>query len=112
LVYCTKCGSENPENSEFCQECGSKLAITEKQTSNKDESTVDMKPSMILVVLGYIFAISGLLFGLIGGLIGIVIGLYLYTRKNPKAKLHGRNIIVIAALMVVLSYQLIRIFNL
>ncbi len=111
-MYCPKCGTENTENADFCENCGSSLSETQNQNSSADESGVDSKPSMVVVVLGYIFALSALLFGLLGGIIGIIIGIYLYTRKNPNAKFHGRNIVVIAALMIVLSYQLVRFLGL
>lgn len=107
-MFCPDCGTENDENADFCKNCGKELKNIDNQPLAGSESEVNKEPSMVIVVLGYIFAISGLLFGLLGGIIGIIIGIYLYTRQNAKAKMHGRNIVVVSALMIVLSYQLTR----
>lgn len=81
------------------------LAATIKDKSSRDykepsfELNVNNKPSMVLVVLGYIFAISG-------GLIGLFIGWHLFTKKNPNAKFHGRNITVIATISIIIGLLL------
>lgn len=108
---CPRCGSVNQGNADFCKECGDKLYETDNQPFSKEDVVINTKPSMILVVLGYIFAIIAILLGLLGGLVGIAIGLYLYTRKNQRSKFHGRNIVLIAALMIVLSYQLVNFLS-
>ena len=89
-MFCPNCGTKNLENAEFCENCGSKLSNSGTPPSSPTEPVVDTNPSMIIIVLGYIFAISGLIFGLLGGLVGVVIGIYLFTRKNPRAKYQGR----------------------
>jgi hypothetical protein len=101
MVYCPECGTKNLKNAQFCEKCGSKLDITEKQpisgpSTKKPDQSAGKKPSGVIIVLGYIFAIFG-------GLIGIAIGAYLYTRKNPDAKFHGRNMLIIAAVIIVIS---------
>jgi K+-sensing histidine kinase KdpD len=49
-----------------------------------------------LVILGYIFAI-------LGGIIGAIIGLYLYTRDDSYYKVHGRNILIIASIVIIIG---------
>lgn len=100
-MYCPKCGTKNAENALFCENCGNSLS---ESIENKSPSTGKNKPSIILVVLGYIFAI-------LGGLIGIVIGVYLYTRNNPDSKFHGRNMIVIAVVIIILSIVVTSFFS-
>lgn len=98
-MFCPNCGSQNKDDAQFCENCGSKLdtvVTQETPTSKIPDPAESKKPSTILVILGYIFAI-------LGGLIGIVIGLYLYTRENSEAKFHGRNMLVIAAIIIILS---------
>lgn len=92
-MNCRKCGTENQENAIFCENCGAKL----NQAETTRENVEDKKPSSVLLVIGYIFAF-------LGGLIGIVIGAYMLTRKNPNAKSHGRNMLVIAGLVLILSF--------
>lgn len=103
-MYCPNCGSKNKEDSQFCESCGTKLdevgATTGAQQvppSQKAHNQEEVnKPSTVLVVLGYIFA-------LLGGLIGIVIGLYLYSKDNHAAKSHGRNMLIIATVVIILG---------
>ena len=96
-MYCPKCGKKNQENAVFCEECGTELTPN-KSASNKSGSNKPgpKNPSKVVVVLGYIFA-------LLGGLIGLIIGVYLYTRDNTNAKFHGRNVIIIAAVVMILG---------
>ena len=106
-MHCPNCGSENKEDAQFCENCGTKLVttgndvassakISQVPSSAQDKGSEANKPSSVLVVLGYIFA-------LLGGLIGIILGLYLYSKDNHEAKTHGRNILIIAAVMMVLG---------
>jgi transcription initiation factor IIE alpha subunit len=97
VFACNKCKSyyelplgETNEDYDLICECGSKI----KQAK---------KTSLIVLVIGYIFAISG-------GLIGLFIGTYLYSRENPNAKFHGRNIIVIAIISIILGLFLILLY--
>lgn len=93
VLVCDKCKSyyelqpgENPADYDLKCECGGKLSYSKK-------------PSLLVLIIGYVFAISG-------GLIGLFIGTYLYTRKNPNAKFHGRNMVVIAIVSLV-SWKII-----
>lgn len=106
-MHCPNCGSENKEDAQFCENCGTRLVKTENDVASsakisqippsaQTKGSEANKPSSVLVVLGYIFA-------LLGGLIGIIIGVYLYSKDNHEAKTHGRNILIIAAVIIVLS---------
>jgi|GEM_PF-953259 hypothetical protein len=105
-MYCPNCGSENKDDAQFCESCGTKLDAIGGDVSSRTKTSQSppyyqqgpeaKKPSTILVVLGYIFA-------LFGGLIGIVLGLFLYSKNNHEAKTHGRNILLISAVMIVLG---------
>jgi len=105
-MYCPNCGSKNKDDAQFCESCGTKIGLMGTQPSPASQQAATTpppsyhgesgKPSTIIVVLGYIFA-------LLGGLIGIILGLYLYSKDNHEAKTHGRNILIIAAVMMVLG---------
>ena len=106
-MFCPNCGSENKEDAQFCESCGTRLdstapdvgssaKISQMPSSDQIQGSEANKPSTIIVVLGYIFA-------LLGGLIGIILGVYLYSKDNHEAKTHGRNILIIAAVMMVLG---------
>nr|WP_319372842.1 hypothetical protein [uncultured Methanobacterium sp.] len=90
---CDKCKSyyelspgETPEDYDLTCECGGKIRQAKKT-------------SLIVLIIGYIFAISG-------GVIGLFIGWYLYSLENPNAKFHGRNITVIAIISITVGLLL------
>ena len=92
-MFCPKCGTNNPEDAQFCQNCGTMLTSTERQTLNNYEAN---KPSILIVILGYIF-------GILGGLFGIFIAFYLLSKDNSSSKFHGRNILIIAVISMILG---------
>jgi hypothetical protein len=96
VLVCDKCKSnyelspgEKPDDFDLTCECGVKIKYAKR-------------PSLTLLIIGYIFSF-------LGGIIGILIGWYLYTRKNPDAKFHGRRIMVIAIISTVI-WMIINIF--
>lgn len=93
-MYCPKCGTKNEDSAGFCENCGNKL--TETGNDKNNSSIVKKKPSNVLVILGYIFAI-------LSGIIGFVIGLYLYTRDDSYYKGHGKNILIIASIFIIIG---------
>ena len=38
MVYCSKCGKGNSENSKYCQECGELISKSQSSTQKKDKS--------------------------------------------------------------------------
>lgn len=102
-MFCPNCGSEINEDDQFCQKCGTKLGTggvnVPLSSERVADSTEGKKPSIVLIVVGYIFA-------LLGGLIGILIGAYLLSRNNSSAKFHGRNILIIAVVIMILGLVL------
>lgn len=92
MVYCKKCGTENPANAEFCQECGNEL---NPQTEDK---MVKEKQSTGLIVAGYIFAILGILGGLLS-VLGLIFGFMLLSRGGPN-RTHGIIITIISAIFL------------
>ena len=93
-TVCPFCGRENSEGSKYCASCGKEI---NPQTNIKNETTE--KPSNILIVFGYFFAIVGI-FGGVGSIIGLIIGIILYRRNGPD-RIHG---IIITGLSVVILF--------
>lgn len=87
-----------------CDKCKSYYELPPGETSDDYDLTCECggkirhakKTSLIVLVIGYIFAISG-------GLIGLFIGWYLYRMENPNAKFHGRNITAIAIISIIIG---------
>ncbi|MDO5848259.1 MAG: zinc ribbon domain-containing protein [Methanobrevibacter sp.] len=95
---CISCGFENPEEADFCVNCGMPLIFNKQfeNTGNKpivikygsiggskpEEPTDYKKTSNLVIALGYIFSI-------LGGIIGLIFAIYLSTRKDPRARKHG-----------------------
>lgn len=96
-VFCVKCGTKNPAHAKFCQKCGSSInnpsANTQQtQTSQNNVEVVNSQnynnpakeeSHKVAIILGYILCI-------ISSGIGIIFSIYLQSRENPKAVMHGR----------------------
>ena len=94
VVVCDSCkhyyklpANKTAEDFDPICECGGKIRPAKKT-------------SLLVLIIGYIFA-------LMGGMIGIFIGLYLFTQKNPNAKFHGRNILLLTVISVISSILMI-----
>ncbi len=77
---CTNCGFLNRGDSEFCKSCGAVL-----KRGGEDGITV-------AIVLGCVLTLLGIW-------LGIACAAYLLTRKQPRARYHGRIQIVLLFLM-------------
>ena len=65
-MFCSKCGTENPEGSNFCSKCGTGLGVAAKPTEDgakpEAESSTGMSPD-IAGLLCYLFMwITGIVF--------------------------------------------------
>lgn len=83
-MYCPHCGTENPENFKYCNECGTAL-IEDDDAESKH-------------TVAYILATTGVLAFLP---LGIISGIYLWTRPEPIVKKHGRNIVILCLIILV-----------
>lgn len=88
-VYCPSCGTELKKGEESCNSCGTRIG--EMGPENASEVKY---PHPLATVLGYIF-------GFLGGLVGLVFGIYLLTREHPRAKYHGKAVLIIAVFMTI-----------
>ena len=121
-MYCSRCGNETKEDEAYCEECGYKLpqktAVVEQKFCLKcgaemrkeetfcsscgtrigdmgPENATEVKyPHQLATVLGYVF-------GFLGGWLGLVFGIYLVTRQNPRAKYHGKVVLIITVVMII-----------
>ncbi|EKF85016.1 zinc ribbon domain-containing protein [Methanobacterium formicicum] len=97
MVSCPNCGTENDENSKFCQSCGQEI-IKKPASENIEVNENIEKSSTLLIVLGYILSILGIFSIGILSVISLIIGIVLY-RRGGKDKTHG---IIIAAISVII----------
>ena len=44
-MYCTKCGSQNPEGSNFCHKCGEKLPLLQDEKSTPQKDAYPVQPA-------------------------------------------------------------------
>lgn len=120
-MYCPECGTENNE-AEYCQQCGKNLnenvqPVTKNGTDKVTCPTchahnpagvkkckycgewIDKSdapyPHTLATVLGYIFS-------LLGGWLGLVAAIYLLRTDNEKAKMHGKIMLGIFGIWIIL----------
>ena len=87
--YCQKCGAELTKEEQFCSTCGTRIG------GGDSESVTEVKyPHTLATVLGYIF-------GFLGGWLGLVFGIYLLTREHPRAKYHGKIVLIVTVIMII-----------
>lgn len=96
MVSCPNCGTENEENSQFCQNCGQ--AISNKLVT---ESSPQEKPSTLLIVLGYALSILGIFSVGILSVVGLILGIVLYRRAGPN-KTHGIIIMILSVAILLI----------
>lgn len=81
--YCSNCGSEVDENAVVCVKCGCAIQKEENNYNNNPiVNTTNPKTSLILGILGIVFA---WLFAIIGhalSIIGIIVGIKEYKATN------------------------------
>ncbi|MCK4354206.1 MAG: zinc-ribbon domain-containing protein [Dehalococcoidia bacterium] len=121
-MYCPRCGHETKENEVYCERCGYKLpqkiAAVEQRFCVRcraelrkeekfcsscgtrigevgPENAVEVKyPHQLATVLGYVF-------GFLGGWLGLIFGIYLLTREHPRAKYHGKIVLIVTIVMII-----------
>lgn len=110
---CPLCGFGNPKEAIFCVKCGTALTFNQNQkpiiikyTNNSTNTNTpiksDYKPtSKLLIILGYFSSIF------FDGIPGLIIGIYIATRKDPYAKIHGYIQIIISAINLISTLLII-----
>ena len=71
-IKCTECGTENPKNATYCQQCGKNLRNTTSNEEIKSRSSLHKLGILIIVIIGIIGIIYSVL-----NIIGMIIhGMY------------------------------------
>ena len=97
---CRNCGAQLEDEARFCKSCGESVSYyTSQPIANQqfDENPADEKSYTAHLVIGIVG-------GMIIPLIGIIMGIYLYTRKDEKAKKYGQIVFLAALFFWVLWY--------
>lgn len=87
--FCIKCGAELKRGENFCSSCGTRISEI-----GPEKATEVKYPHQVATVLGYIF-------GFLGGWLGLAFGIYLLQREHPRAKYHGKIILIITVVMII-----------
>lgn len=97
-MFCLKCGTELKEGEIFCSSCGTRIGDV------GIENIADEKyPHELATILGYVF-------GFLGGWFGIIFGIYLLGKEHPKAKIHGKRILVFTIIMIIVWFLIMFLF--
>ena len=128
MPFCSNCGAEVQENTKFCAKCGAAINTNSETTNNTTSGITCPKCGSIIpfgntvclncgtplnqesntaaIIIGYIGTILGaLLFPIIGIIIGLVSSIYLLTRQNKSAKIHGGIILIILLIVAGLWFS-------
>ena len=78
--YCTHCGNEVAEDAVVCMKCGCALSVQKNDTTetNTADTKKKSKASLILGILGIVFAWVFALVGHVLSIVGIVLGIKEY----------------------------------
>lgn len=125
MPFCSNCGAEVQENTKFCAKCGTAINNNEQQANTPQNTAsgitcpkcgsiiplgntvclncgipLNQESNTAAIILGYVGTILGILFiPIIGILIGLIASIYLLTRQNKSAKIHG--IIIMVILLII-----------
>ena len=125
MPFCSNCGAEIKENTNFCDKCGTAVNANNNQVGTQQSTTsgitcskcgsliplgntaclncgtpINQESNAAAIILGYVGTILGaLLFPIIGIIIGLVASIYLLTRQNKSSKIHG--VIILIILLIV-----------
>jgi uncharacterized membrane protein len=97
MVYCPKCGIENPDDVDVCKSCGIGLEHAHRTLSREEED-----PSN-LIIMGYAFIFLGFLSVGILSIVGFILGYMTYRNDSPRVKTHGL-VIMILNLVIILVW--------
>lgn len=97
--FCPNCGAELSRDDIFCGSCGTRIGESELKKAADEKY-----PHLLATILGYIFAF-------LSGLLGILFGIYLWTREHPRAKFHGKLILIITVCMILFWSFILIIFS-
>lgn len=120
MTFCPSCGVERKEGSKFCHNCGYDFEAVDAVTNENANTNTNIDANMnsnsdvqvnqnpipnvqtqnsytISKILGYLCAI-------LIPILGIIFGIYLYTRDEDDAKMHGKIMIGLSILIWFISF--------
>ena len=85
MKFCTHCGNEISEDAVVCVKCGCSIVPsdqTNNSTTTKTNTKSKLQVSLILGIVGIVFAWLFALVGHIASIIGIILGIKEYKETN------------------------------
>lgn len=100
MVYCTKCGTKNEDDAEYCVKCGAPLYAPERVAREHEEHTCFGRRERSVEEECFGLPYGGAIVGLIFGAIIILVGVAIVFEKDI-GRLVGPFAIIIVGLLVI-----------
>jgi len=101
-MFCSKCGTENPEGAKFCSKCGAGLGVVATPTEGAAKPEAESSTGMTANVAGLLCYVGGVIppisLGWISGLVFLVI-----EKKSTFVKFHAWQAIMTFGILAVLG---------
>ncbi len=100
-LSCARCGAQNPNDSQFCQNCGSSLSVREsaqlsvKSPSSSNTITISEKRTSGFAIASLVLGILGWTFiPIVSSIIAIIFGAIGISRTKPGSNIQGRGMAI------------------
>jgi len=101
-MFCSKCGAENPEGTNFCSKCGTGLGVAVKPTEDGAKPEAESSTGMSANIAGLLCYVGGVIppisLGWISGLVFLAI-----EKKSTFVRFHAWQAIMVFGALAVLN---------
>jgi hypothetical protein len=106
-MKCANCGAEIAAEDKYCYACGAEVVAEEPAPEPVERRCPEMTSGSLPEEMAWLLLPMMWFVQPLGWLAALLPGLYLVTRRNATAKFHGKALIGLGFLVIVLAFFLI-----